>query len=680
MASPSSRNYKILLCFIVAGILIMFVLPKGVQFSYEYSKGKPWMHESISAPFDFPIYKSAEELAKDRETVEQSYTPYFRIDNAVVQKKIKSLSDDLEKYGPMFSSEFKTTLVDELNAIYKKGVWINEELPSDFQERAMLVVATIDDTYTEDLPASQLFTVDEADTYLKKKIQECCGFEQLSLASSLLDLKKYIEPNLSYDAKTTQQVKDNALANIPITKGVVKAGDKIVDEDEIVGTAQYQLLESLRKEYEENLGYTSNIWLFYLGQILVVFMCLAALYLLLRMFRSEILSRVLHVSFVLMLLVLFSYLFFFVQRAEWSIYIVPLAVVPIYISTFFGIRPAITLYWVMLLLLAFYIPNSFEFVFLSFMAGVVSVISFKTMYRRGRLFIAMGLVLAVYITSYLALLLIQENSLRSISWNALLNFGFNVLFVLTAYQLVYVFEKLFGFLSNVTLMELSDTNRKLLRTLAENAPGTFQHSMQVANLAEEVIREIGGNPLLVRCGALYHDIGKLENPAYFVENQAKGFNPHELLEPEESAAIIIGHVEHGVQLAKKYNLPNAIIDFIRTHHATSKALYFYSKYKEKHPDATDFSMFQYPGPSPMSKETAVVMMADSVEAASRTLSPINIKTIDSLVEKIVNGQRENGYFDNVNMTFKDITEAKRILKKKLGNIYHARIEYPEEKA
>ena len=680
MDSSSPNSYKILLCFIIAGILIMFALPKGVQFSYEYSKGKPWMHENLVADFDFPIYKSAEELAKDREEVEQSYTPYYRLDNAVAQKNVKQLSDDLEKYEAVFSTRLKKTLVDELDAVYKRGVWKAEDLPVEFRGRSMLVVSTTNDAYTEDHPASKLYTDETAYSAMRKKAQECCGAEQLALVSSLLDLQKYIEPNLTYDAKTTQQVKDNDLANITVTKGVVKAGDKIINEDEAVGAEQYQLLESLRKAYGERLGYSNSTWMSYLGQFFVVFMCLGALYVLLRLFRSEILARLLHVVFVLMLLVLFSYLFFFVQRAELSIYIVPLAVIPIYISTFFSIRPAMTIYWIMLLLLAFYVPNSIEFVFLSFMAGVASIISFKTMYRRGRLFIAMAMVLAVYIISYLALHFVQENSFSNINWMLLLNFGLNVLFILTAYQLVYVLEKLFGFLSNVTLMELTDTNRKLLRMLAENAPGTFQHSMQVANLAEEVIREIGGNPLLVRCGALYHDIGKLENPAYFIENQAGGFNPHELLEPEESAAILIGHVEYGVQLAKKYNLPNAVIDFIRTHHATSRTLFFYSKYKEKHPEATDFSVFEYPGPSPKSKETAVVMMADSVEAASRTLSPINVNTIDSLVEKIVNGQRENGFLNNVNMTFKDITEAKRILKKKLGNIYHARIEYPEEKS
>lgn len=679
MNSSSSRNYKVLLCFVIAGILILFALPRGGQFSYEYSKGKPWMHESLTAPIDFPIYKSAEELVKDREAVEHSYTPYYKMDNAIAQENIKQLSDDLAKFDSMFSADLTKALTGELEQIYKRGIWKKEELPANFQERPMLVISTINDNISEDHPASQLYTNETALTQIRKKIQSSCGLDQLALLTSLIDVRKYIEPNLIYDAKTTQQVKDNELANIPITKGVVNTGDKIVDENEVIDATQFQLLESLRREYEEKMGYSGNFWLLLLGQILLVFMCLAALYTLLVLLRSEVMNRLLNIAFILMLIVLFSFLFFFVQKAGFSVYIVPLAIIPIYISTFFSVRPAITTYWIVLMLFAFYVPDSFEFIFLSFVAGVASVISFKTMYRRGRLFVAMGMVLAAYVVSYFAIHFVQEGSFSNISWKFLLNFGLNILILLTAYQLVYLFEKVFGFLSNVTLMELSDTNRKLLRTLAENAPGTFQHSMQVANLAEEVIREIGGNPLLVRCGALYHDIGKLENPAYFIENQAKGFNPHELLEPEQSAAILIGHVEYGVQLAKKYNLPNAIVDFIRTHHATSKTMYFYSKYKESHPDATDFSQFEYPGPNPTSKEMAVVMMADSVEAASRTLSPINIETIDSLVEKIVNNQRESGYFNDVNMTFKDITEAKRVLKKKLGNIYHARIEYPEEK-
>jgi putative nucleotidyltransferase with HDIG domain len=639
------------------------------------------------APFDFPIYKSAEELAQEKKVVEQTYTPYFKADSAVIQKNVKQLSDDFDKLNLGLNANLKKTLADELGLIYKRGVWKKEELPANFQERSMLIVSIINDNESEDQPASQLYTNESAHTYLRRKVQDCCGIDQLILLTSAIDLRKYIEPNLSYDAKTTQQVKDNELANIPITKGGVKEGDKIIDEGEVVGATEYQLLDSLRKEYKGKTGYTGNFWLLFLGQILLVSMCLATLCILLKLLRSDVLLRVMSVVFILMLIVLFSFLFFFVQKAgisaqkPWfNVFIVPITIIPIYISTFFSVRPAIITYWVVLMLFGFYAPDSFEFIFLSFVAGVASVISFRTMYRRGRLFVSMGMVLAAYVVSYLAIHSVQDGSFGDISWIYLLNFGLNTFFLLTAYQLVYLFEKMFGFLSNVTLMELSDTNRKLLRTLAENAPGTFQHSMQVANLAEDVIREIGGNPLLVRCGALYHDIGKLENPAYFIENQASGFNPHELLEPEQSAAILIGHVEYGVQLAKKYNLPNAIVDFIRTHHGTSRTFYFYSKYKEKHPDATDFSMFEYPGPSPMSKETAVVMMADSVEAASRTLSPINVETIDNLVEKIINGQRQNGYFDNVSMTFKDITEAKRILKKKLGNIYHARIEYPEEKS
>ncbi len=677
MSKSSFNSYKIALCFIISAILIVFVLPRKGQFKYEYSKGKPWIYEQLNAPFNFPIYKSDEELSKDKQDVEQHYKPYFRMDNAIGQQELDKLANDISHNS--ISYRQKQLLTNAFEFIYQRGIWQISELKPEYAERKDLLVAVVNNNVSVDYPASQLFTPASAYSYISKKLQDSLGHNQVSELTAKLKLQQYILANLSYDENTTIQVRNNELADIPITKGVVSEGKKLIGKGEIVSPAVYQQLESLRKEYTERTGYTGSMLILIVGQVMLVILCLSCLFVLLRIFRPDMLMRSSSLIFVLILVVGFVYITMFAIKSDINIYLIPLAIIPIYISTFFYARPAMFVHWVVLLLIGFYVPNSFEFILINFAAGIASIISFRTMYRRGRLFVAIGTILAAYCFSYISIQLIQEGTLANISWSFMLNFVINVLIILTAYQLVYVFEKIFGFLSNVTLMELSDTNRKLLRKLAETAPGTFQHSMQVANLAETVAHEIGGNPLLVRCGALYHDIGKMENPVFFIENQAKGFNPHDALEPEQSAAIIIKHVEDGVQLAKKHNLPAAIIDFIRSHHATSVTRYFYNKYVEKHPDATDFSKFTYPGPAPAAKETAIVMMADSLEAASRSLNSVTEDAINSLVDSIVGLQAKNGYFSNVSITFKELEQAKQIFKKKLRNIYHPRIEYPEIK-
>jgi hypothetical protein len=353
--------------------------------------------------------------------------------------------------------------------------------------------------------------------------------------------------------------------------------------------------------------------------------------------------------------------------------------VPIFISTFFDSRLALFIHLITVFIVGFFVPNSFEFVFLQFITGVVAIISLTKVYRRSKLFLSVAYILISYILVYLGIVTIQEGTPLAINVLYLVWFASNALLLLASYQLIYLFEKVFGFLSDTTLMELGDTNQELLRKLAETAPGTFQHSLQVANLAESAIQKIGGNPLLVRTGALYHDIGKMNNPYYFIENQSPDFNPHKNLKFDESAEIIIRHVEDGVQIAKKHRLPEQIIDFIRMHHGTTKVQYFYRLFKDRFPEAIDeLNAFSYPGPKPFTRETALVMMADSVEAASRALKSITVKSIDDLVDNIINYQQIEEQFNDANITFRDISTIKSVFKKKLQNIYHARIEYPKE--
>ncbi|MFP4019745.1 MAG: HD family phosphohydrolase, partial [Bacteroidales bacterium] len=360
------------------------------------------------------------------------------------------------------------------------------------------------------------------------------------------------------------------------------------------------------------------------------------------------------------------------------VYLIPFAILAIIIRSFYDARLALFIHIITVLLVGFYAPSSFNFIFLNFIAGIVAIFSLTSLSRRGKLFLSATLVILSYAFVYFGIAITQEGNLQNINWMNFAYFGINGAIVLSSYPLIYVFEKIFGFVSDVTLMELSDTNQPLLRRLSERAPGTFQHSLQVANLAETAVFQIGGNTLLVRTGALYHDIGKMDNPIYFIENQSPDFNPHEQIDSEESAKIIIGHVKKGVEIASKYKLPAQIVDFIRTHHGTTKVQYFYKKYIQNTEDEEiDDAQFTYPGPKPFSKEMAVLMMADSVEAASRSYTKLNEKIINNLVDTIIDGQLNAGQFENVDVTFRDITIIKGIFKKKLQNFYHARIKYPK---
>ena len=466
------------------------------------------------------------------------------------------------------------------------------------------------------------------------------------------------------------------LANISTTRGMVQAGEKIISQGEIIDNQLFRILESLKYESENRLGSGYFYQIILIGQIIFVFACIAVLFLFLWNFRREILEHTMKTIFILMLVLIIVLVSRFTTQ---FLYIIPFALVPIIIKTFYDARLALFIHIITVLIVGFFAPNGFEFIFLNFIAGIVAIFSLTNIYRRGKLFLSAALVFLTYSFVYFGLAITQEGNFSNIELNNFVYFALNGGFVLLAYPLIYIFEKGFGFLSDLTLMELSDTNSKLLRLLAEKAPGTFQHSMQVANLAEEAIFKIGGNALLVRTGALYHDIGKMVNPAYFIENQRAGFNPHDMHEFDESANIIISHVKDGVELAKKHSLPEPLIDFIRTHHGTTKVQYFYRSYINKFPEKeVDIKKFTYPGPKPYSKETATLMMADSVEAASRSLSDITEEKINQLVESIINDQMQDGQFDNADITFRDIAIAKSIFKQKLANIYHARIEYPDK--
>lgn len=699
-----NKNYRYIFrafLFVLTTALIVYIFPREGKFRYEFQKGRPWMHENLFAPFDFPIYKSDKQLQDERDSVLKYFNPYFRYDSTVYieelnkfvkyytekqQEFIKSQEMDNANFTPYKkqqfvhnSSKFREYAQQIIQSIYLKGIVELNEITEELNTDEDIIV--LKDNVAENKVLGDVFTQKQAYEYVTKSIKSYTeqnnGRLKFPEFYRNINLYEFILPNVFYDQSTSDKVKAELLSNVSLTKGMVQSGEKIISQGEIIDNHLFRILESLRYETETRLGkgYFSETIL--LGQIIFVFACVFILFLFLLNFRSEILNHSLKTSFILMLVLIIVVIARF--TANW-LYAVPVVLIPIIIKTFYDARLALFIHIVTVLLIGFVAPNGFEFVFLSFIAGIVAIFSLTNLYRRGKLFLSAGLVFFTYSFVYFGLAITQEGSLSGIELSNYKQFAINGGLVLLAYPLIYIFEKMFNFLSDLTLIELSDTNQKLLRTLAEKAPGTFQHSMQVANLAEEAIYKIGGNPLLVRTGALYHDIGKMNNPIYFIENQRSGFNPHDMHEFDESANIIISHVKDGIELAKKHKLPDQLINFIRTHHGTTKVQYFYRSYIKKFPDKdVDVNMFTYPGPKPYTKEMAVLMMADAVEAASRSLSDISEEKIENLVEGIINDQMKEGQFDYVEINFKDLTDIKMLFKDKLMNIYHARIKYPEKK-
>ncbi|MDY6801766.1 MAG: HDIG domain-containing protein [Bacteroidota bacterium] len=695
------KHYKIIFrifLFLLTIAIIVYIFPREGKFRYEFQKGRPWMHTTLIAPFDFPVHKSDKQLQEERDSILNNYNPYFVYDSSVLQqqsdkfsssfdikmneylmsKALKGKSNYHKRLFTQNARDFKHYAQEILNQIYWSGIVESSEITEGLgkDDEIIILKNKLADTYEY----SQIYTEKKAYETVINHVDQYLEDQQQKIKHPdfyrTINLYEFIKPNIFYDQKTSENVKAEMLANISNTRGMVQAGEKIISQGEIIDNQLYRILESLKYESENRLGSGYFYQIILIGQIIFVFACIAVLFLFLWHFRNEILAHTMKTIFILMLVLIVVLVSRFTTQV---LYIIPFALVPIIIKTFYDSRLALFIHIITVLIVGFFAPNGFEFIFLNFIAGIVAIFSLTNIYRRGKLFLTAALVFLTYSFVYFGLAITQEGNFTNIELHNFVYFAINGGFVLLAYPLIYIFEKAFGFLSDLTLMELSDTNSKLLRLLAEKAPGTFQHSMQVANLAEEAIFKIGGNSLLVRTGALYHDIGKMVNPAYFIENQRAGFNPHDMHEFDESANIIISHVKDGVELAKKHSLPEPLADFIRTHHGTTRVQYFYRSYIKKFPEQeVDINKFTYPGPKPFSKETAALMMADSVEAASRSLSDISEEKINNLVDSIIDNQMQDGQFDNANITFKDIATIKGIFKQKLVNIYHARIKYPEE--
>lgn len=664
--------------FIISIILITYLFPRQGSFKYSFNEGRPWQYSLLTAPYDFPIYKSAEQLQEEQDSILQFYEPYYSINDEVQKNALMDFDADINlssKLKQLSAAELRY-IRNKLEQIYETGIMrsddyetINESETHSFRLR--------EGNMAKSKNIKDINTIRSAYEYILTEAPKSMDITQLRAA----DLNKYIRENIVYDESTSEKAKKEFIQQVSNSTGMIQAGQRIIDQGEIIDSQTFKILSSLKRVAEERSGGASrNRWTI-LGQFLLTAFMLGAFYLHLFFFLPFEYRNGKHVVFMLLLIVFFVALTAISVRLKlFNIYFIPYAIVTILVRTFIDSRTALFTSLITIILSSLMVVFPFEFIIIQFTVAIVSVFMLKELTERSQLIRSSFFILLTYILMYIGFIMYQEGSISEIDWKMLMYFLINFIFIMFSYSLVYVFEKSFGFISGVSLIELSNTNKPLLKELSERAPGTFQHSMQVSNLAMAAASKLGANSSLIRTGALYHDIGKISNPEYFTENQIPGNNPHEGLPYEESAHIIINHVRDGMRIAKKYNLPKQITDFIVTHHGESMPKYFYILWKNANPDKEiDESKFRYPGPNPFTMETAILMMADAVEAATRSLPTFTEESIRNLVEKIIDTQLEEGYFKNAPITFRDIQTVKDVFVDKLKTIYHSRIAYPELK-
>lgn len=673
-AKNQSLIYKVFL-FIASTLLVIYFLPKGGQFKYNFQKGKPWQYENLYAPFSFTIKKDEDTLKKEREEIRGNAVPYFEYDATIPPRITENFKEDLQiKYvDSLYTTPFRTVerLGERLiSEVYKNGV--TDEIHNYDGDRLIYLKngnEVAERTY------SQLFKKENLNKQLRELVEKNNAEDVQALLYDILN--EVMEPNVALNTKLTEAAIDAELKALNPNRGIIEKGGRIIAKGEVVEGEKFQILNSLKAEFDSQIWSKNNyLWLL-VGYSMLVSLVFLMLFLFLKNYRPVIYNNNTKVTFIFFNILIMVFLTTLVVKLHADyVYVVPICILPLILKAFFDPRVGLFVHVLTILLLGFIVPNSFEYMFLQFIAGIVTILTVSELYKRANLFISVGQITLIYILGYFAFFVIQEGNIETIQWQNFQYFILCGLATLFAHPLIYFYEKIFGLVSDVSLLELSDTNSKLLKELSNKAPGTFHHSLNVANLAEASANEIGANSMLVRVGALYHDIGKMLNPTMFTENQANSINSHNELDPKESAKIIIDHVIKGIEIARKNNLPDRVIDFIRTHHGTSLVYYFYKKEREQQ-GAANKEDFIYPGPIPFSKETAILMMADSVEAASKSLKEPSSTIIDEFVEKIINNQMAQGQFLNANITFKEIETIKKVLKKKLNNIYHLRVEYPE---
>ncbi|HKR06418.1 MAG TPA: HDIG domain-containing protein [Bacteroidia bacterium] len=682
-----SNQHETILRLIIISLTVFIIinlLPHRVRYKFEFHKGTAWLDKDLSAPFDFAINKEKDTVEAEKKDIVKTAPLFFNTDTSIHSKTLEkfrsSLSSDVTVLDSSqikisdiaLSEQFKQTGEKILNIIYAKGI-IESEPKINVNENTKLRL--VKGKVAETAYGKDVFTMSSAAAFVDELLKQFSPGDKEKLKKQLTGA---LRPDLFYDISATEAFRKQLTDNVSLTRGMVSKGDIIISRGEVISDDKFNVLQSLRQSVEENKQGTESDLSVFLGQLAIVCIAISVLMIFLATLRKDVFSDNKKITLICVLIILITLIYTQALRLNFiSLYLVPCCLLPIVIRVFFDTRLALFTHVLTILILGSVAPNGFEFVFMQTIAGMITIFIFAHLRKRAQLFISVSMIFISYLICYLALSIVQEGSFAEINY---INIGWlfgNVLLTLFAYPLIYMFEKLFGLTSDVSLMELSDMNSTLLRELSLKAPGTFQHSMQVANLAEAAVYKVGGNTLLVRVGALYHDIGKMDMPLYFIENQSTDVNPHDDLSFEESADIIISHVIRGIEKARKNNLPDLIIDFIRTHHGTTMVQYFYQSYLKNYPEKiVDEDDFRYPGPLPFSIETAVLMMADSVEAASRSLQKHEAETINKLVEDIIESQIHQQQFINCDITFKDISSIKKIFKKMLMSIYHVRVEYP----
>ena len=663
------------LLVLITVLLIVWALPRNESKQFRYDIGKPWMYGSFIAKFDFPIYKTDEAIKEQEDSLLETYQPYYNYDPAVEKKQVSKFLADYQNGIPGLPHNYVRLIADRLHRLYQAGIMDTPEYNEAYRDSTSQVrlvsgnsaqSISLGCVYSTLSAYEQLF-IDEQIAMQRPILQRC-------------NLNNYIEPNLIYDKGRSETERNDLLSSIPPASGMVMSGQKVIDRGDIVDEYTYRVLSSFEREIKRRSATQTQITNTIIGQVIFVTLMVFLFTLYLGLFRRDYFNKPRSIAMLYTLITLFPVVVSLMMRHNFlSVYMLPFAMVPIFVRVFMDSRTAFVCHVTMILICTTAVRYQYEFIIIQLVAGLIAIYSLRELTRRAQVFKTAILVGIGSTLVYLALQLMQDNDFSSMDHDMYYHFVVNAVLLLIAYPMMYIIEKMFGFVSSVTLFELSNTNRGLLRDLSEIAPGTFQHSITVGNLAAEIANKIGANALLVRTGALYHDIGKMKNPVFFTENQA-GVNPHDTLSYQESARIIISHVTEGVKLAERENLPTIIRDFIVTHHGTGITKFFYIKYKNEHPEEeVDPAPFTYPGPNPFTREQAILMIADGVEAASRSLPEYTEESISTLVNRMIDQDVTDGYFKECPITFRDLAIAKLVLIERLKAIYHTRISYPEMK-
>lgn len=660
----------VLVCITVA--IIVWFLPRNEGRMYRYDVGKPWMYGSVIAKFDFPIYKTDEAIKHEQDSLLKHFQPYYSLNPLIEKKQVERFLHDYEQGINGLPKEYVGIVAKQMQEIYQMGIINTNEYNNIFKDSTSMI-RFVSGKNAKSLKVSSFYSTIAA-------YEHIFANEKLAAQRAILsrcNLNNYIEANIVYDKEKSDAEKNDLLSSIPLASGMVMSGQKIIDRGEIVNDYTCRVLNSFDKEMKRRSSTQDEIMTTFIGQILFVLILVMMFTSYLTLFRKDYFEKPRSITMLYTMITLFPILVSMMMKHNFfSVYIIPFAMAAIFVRVFMDSRTAFITHVTMILICAAAVKYQYEFIIVQLASGLVAIYSLRELSKRSQIFITAILVTISSCIVYLALQLMQDNQVFNIDPSMYTYFIINGIFLLLSYPMMYLIEKMFGFISNVTLFELSNTNKGLLRNLSEIAPGTFQHSITVGNLAAEIANRIHANSLLVRTGALYHDIGKMTNPVFFTENQA-GVNPHDQLSDLESAQIIISHVTEGLKLAEKFNLPGIIKDFISTHHGTGLTKYFYINYCNEHPDEqVDKEMFQYPGPNPFTREQAILMMADTVEAASRSLNEYTEENISTLTNKLIDSQVADGFFRECPITFRDIALAKSVLIERLKSIYHTRISYP----